>query len=421
MSTKRAAKRPPAPRPPGSAKHPPAAKDSARLSRAFARRFRATVAILVALTGVLAAANLAQESGPNATSAFENAPAGTGFDIYTLERGTGLDSAGKKEPDIIRGENFNNKDDGGTVLVSAPRIQEYVALPSALAAVTINENNTSSLEVVSFAGGPAVQVPLPKPGTAENLHAGSKNLIGFSFTSAPITDRYWKKLFIYDIDSPSAPPKEVRGIDGTPLSVKSWTFVPGTASIVAQTDVGAMFLIDAPGDGKVTPLGLHAEMGGFIPGTQELHVADRSPNPATIRGQNSTINLADGKLTPLGLPENPRSPTLNAGKIVLLNDQGQYAQVVSEYTAGQESSFLTVVDKNGSKILYQPEPAWSRIPDFCVSPDGKYLAVETTSPEGAGDRYPNVPGYSPIRTELIDLATGTIARTIAGFLPSWCR
>lgn len=420
MSTKRAATRPPAARPPGPSNRPAFAKDSARLNRAFARRFRATVAILVALTGVLAAANLAQESGPNATSALENAPAGTGFEIYTLDRSPGLDSAGKKKPDTIRGENIADKNDG-TVLVSAPRIQEYAALPSALAAVTINENNTSSLEVISFSGGPSVQVPLPKPGTVENLHAGPKNLIGFSFTSAPITDRYWKKLFIYDIDSPSAPPKEVRGIDGTPLSVKTWTFVPGTASIVAQTDVGAMFLIDASGDGRVTPLGLHAEMGGFIPGTQQLHVADRSPKPATIRGQNSTINLADGKLTPVGLPENPTSPTLNAGKIVLLDDQGQYAQVVSEYTAGKESSFLSVVDKNGSKILYQPEPAWSRIPDFCVSPDGKYLAVETTAPEGVGDRYPNVPGYSPIRTELIDLAAGAIVGSMPGFLPSWCR
>lgn len=420
MSTKRAATRPAAAKPPGSAKRPPSAKDSARLNRGFVRRFRATVAILVVLTGVLAAANLAQESGPNATSALENAPAGTGFEIYTLERSTGLDSAGKNKPDTILGENITGKSDG-TVLVSAPRIQEYAALPSALAAVTINENNTSSLEVISFSGGPSVQVPLPKPGTVENLHAGPKNLIGFSFTSAPITDRYWKNLFIYDIDRPSAPPKEVRGIDGKPLSVKTWAFVPGTASIVAQTAVGAMFLIDTPGDGKVTPLGLHAEMGGFIPGTQQLHVADRSPKPATIRGQNSTINLADGKLTPLALPENPKSPTMNARKIVLLDDQGLYAQVVSEYTAGKESSFLSVVDKNGSKILYQPEPAWSRIADYCVSPDGKYLAVETTAPEGASDRYPNVPGYSPIRTELIDLATGTVARNIAGFLPSWCR
>lgn len=309
MSTKRAATRPPATRPPGSAKRPPSAKDSARLNRAFARRFRTTVAILVALTGVLAAANLAQESEPNATSALENAPAGSGFEIYALERSTGLDSTGKKTPDTIRGENITDKNDGSG-LVSAPRIQEYAALPSALAAVTINENNTSSLEVISFSGGPSVQVPLPKPGTVENLHAGPKNLIGFSFTSAPITDRYWKKLFIYEIDSPSAPPKEVRGIDGTPLSVKTWTFVPGTASIGAQTDVGAMFLIDAPGDGKVTPLGLHAEMGGFIPGTQQLHLADRSPKPATIRGQNSTTNLADGKLTPFGLPENPNEPNI---------------------------------------------------------------------------------------------------------------
>jgi hypothetical protein len=420
MSTKRAATRPPAAKPPGSAKRPPSPKTSARLNRAFVRRFRATVAILVVVTGVLAAADLARESGPNATSALENAPAGTGFEIYTLERSTGPDSAGKKKPDTILGENITGKSDG-TVLVSAPRIQEYAALPSALAAVTINENNTSSLEVISFSGGPAVQVSLPKLGTVENLHAGPNNLIGFSFTSAPTTDRYWKKLFIYNIDSPSAPPKEIRGIDGTPLSVKTWTFVPGTASIVAQTDVGAMFLIDTTGDGKVTPLGLHAEMDGFIPGTQELRVTDRSPKPATIRGQTSTINLADGKLTPLALPENTRSPTVNAGKIVLLDHQGQYAQVISEYTAGKERSFLSLVNKNGSKILYQPEPAWSRIPDFCVSPDGKYIAVETTAPEGASDRYPNVPGYSPIRTDLIDLATAAIVGSMPGFLPSWCR
>jgi hypothetical protein len=56
-----------------------------------------------------------------------------------------------------------------------------------------------------------------------------------------------------------------------------------------------------------------------------------------------------------------------------------------------------------------------------VSPNGKYAAVETVSPEGVSDQYPTVPGSSAIQTTFVDITTRDVVRSIPGFLPHWCR
>lgn len=126
-------------------------------------------------------------------------------------------------------------------------------------------------------------------------------------------------------------------------------------------------------------------------------------------------------MTPLDLPDGARSASSYPGKTVLLDANGRYAQVSSEYAEGRESSRILLTDTGGSEVLYQPAPAWSRILNYCASPDGKYLAVETTSPDGASDQYPNLPGSSPMKTVFVNLTSGTSTRSVSGFLPSWCR
>jgi len=391
-----------------------AAKAAATAHRArsrFARLLFGTITALAVLAGALTAANLAQEPRVNSTSSAARMSTTPDFDVYSLQRDDRLGSDGAKKPDTIRGANLAGR--GSTVLVTAQRIQQYALLPDALAVVTLNDDDTGSLEIVPFLGGPPVKVPLPHEGQVENLHAtGSGHLIGYTFTSADVSDGRWKSLFVYDPADPSVAPREVVGVDGQALSAWDWTFVPDTTSLVVQTDDQSMFLVDSLGSDTVSPLGRHGEMRGFIPGTQELVVADRT--------DTSTINLADGTVTPLDLPDSVRSTTSFAGKSVVLDENGRLAQVSSEYAEGRETSLLTVADQNGSNVVFRPAPEWSRLADVCVSPDGRYLAVETTAPEGVSDRYPNLPGFSPMKTEIVDLDTGANVRSVPGFLASWC-
>lgn len=386
----------------------------------FAVRLRGTIALLLLLCLALTAANIVSEPRPNATSALKGTDGTAGFELYTLERDVAFDNGGKKKPDTIRGTNIADADDGAVIL-TAPRIQEYAALPTAIAAVTINDNNTSSLEIIPLSGGPEATVPLPGTGTVELLHAASKNLIGFAFSSAPPSQQHRKTLFVYDTEDPSTPPREIRGPDGKPVSVLNWDFVPDTSSLVVQNDSRAMFLVDALGTGKPAPLGLHVELHGFIPGTREIHVVDASSDPTNNPGKNSSIDLTNGTVRPLDVKTVTRNDRSWPGTMVLLNGSGRYAQSISEFAAGKVTSVLTVTDATGSENLFQPDPAWSRIDNYCLSPDGKFLAVEATAPEGAYDHYPVGAAHSPMRTELIELDTGAHTRSLPGFLPSWCR
>ncbi|MDR6504646.1 hypothetical protein [Arthrobacter oryzae] len=416
MSTKRSAaqrKRPlPVKRPPAPVRR--------RRGLPFAVRLRGTIALLLGLCAALTAANIVSEPRPNAVSALEGTAGTAGFELYTLERDTGFDNAGKKKPDAVRGTNIADSGDGAVIL-TAPRIQEYAALPTVLAAVTINDDDTSSLEIVHLSGGQETLVPLPGAGKVELLHAASKNLIGFAFSSAPPSQQHWKTLFVYDTTDPSTPPREIHGPDGKPVSVLEWDFVPDTFSLVVQNASGAMFLVDALRTGKPAPLGLHAEFRGFIPGTREIYVVDASSDPTDKLAKNLSIDLSNGTVRPLDLKAVVRSDRSWPGATVLLNGSGRYAQSISENTAGKVTSVLTATDATGSETLFQPDPAWSRIDGYCLSPDGKFMAVEATAPEGTADRYPVLPAHSPMRTEIIELDTGRHTRTLAGFLPSWCR
>jgi len=386
----------------------------------FAARLRGTIALLLLLCLALTAANIASEPHPNATSALEGTAGTTGFELYTLERDANYDDAGKKQPDTVRGTNIADTNDG-TVILTAPRIQEYAALPTAIAAVTINDDNTSSLEIIPLSGAPKAQVRLPEAGKVELLHAASKNLIGFVFSGTLPSHQHWKTLFVYDTADPSTPPREVRGPDGKPISVRNWDFVPDTISLVVQYESGAMFLLDALNTGKPAPLGLHAEFRGFIPGTREIHVVDASTDPANKTAKNSSIDLTNGTVRPLDIETVTRNDDSWPGTTVLLNGSGRYAQSISKFAEGKVTSVLTVTDQTGSENLFQPDPAWSRIDEYCLSPDGKFLAVEATAPEGAAYLYPALPAHSPMRTELIELDTGRHARILSGFQPSWCR
>ncbi len=417
MSTKRR---------PVSAKRAAAVAAAAELlaGRRFARRLYGTFAILALLAGALTAANLSKLPHPNSTSALARSATPATFDLYTLQRDTGKDHSGLKRPDTILGTSLSGSDQGA-VIVSAPRIQEYAALPSALAVVTLNDDNTSSLEIAPLTGGPPTLVPLPSLGTVANLHAaGSKHLIGFTFTASSGTGQYWKSLFVYDVDNPSSAPRAVQGING-PVSAADWRFVPGGATLVAQTDDQSMFLIDALETGKVSPLGAHAGILGFVPGTDELAVADAGLKKGIDPPRYSTINLTTGTSTPLTLPgafvpDAANGVTTTASRPLVLDASGQYAQVVRKYDGGKETSLVNLTDKNGSRTLYQPDAAWSRILDTCVSPARDYLAVETAAPQYAGDQYPVLPEPTPIRTGLVDVKSGTVLKSVPGFLPNWC-
>ncbi|MBT2594014.1 hypothetical protein [Arthrobacter sp. ISL-72] len=85
---------------------------------------------MLVLATFLTAGNV-QQSHANAASALERSGAPAPFELYTLQRSTGLDAQGEKTPDVIWGENVTT--DGGsepTEIARAARIQEFAGPPT---------------------------------------------------------------------------------------------------------------------------------------------------------------------------------------------------------------------------------------------------------------------------------------------------
>ncbi len=336
--------------------------------------------------------------------------------VYSLLRDTSQDASGQDLPDRILRHSLAGPD-SNEVVFEAPRIQEYLTLRDLLAVVALDQNDLPSLIVTSPSDGTQTLIRTPGARTIRKLHsANTGDLFGYILDGGyEASDDLRNTLFLYDLAQGTGVAKPVLGFGGNPLTVSDWTFVPGTTSIVVQGEDQQLYLIDPLASSEPTPLGRHAEMRGFVPGTVQLVVSD----PLS----DFIIDLAAGTTTALNLPQPQTSPDLYPGKLVMLTEDS-YVQLNTEIKPNEPSTELTsalvLTDPSGSRELYRTASPGSPIRNFCLSPNGEYLAVEVTSGEGIPDNYPVVIGYSATSVYFVRLDDGTSNRGVNGFLPDWC-
>jgi hypothetical protein len=316
-------------------------------------------------------------------------------------------------PDEVRGRPVSG--DTAVTLFSADRIQEFALLPDGVAAIVLDESGAGGRLLIAPEGEQITQeVRMPGPGRLQQLRASDiTDRVGALFTSDEAGDPD-AQLFLYDRLDASAIARPVAGLDGEPLSVLDWRFVPGTPYLVVQAFDQSMLLIDTTTpDAAPVPLGEHAEMRGFLPGTLRLVVAD------PLSG--GTIDLTSGETAPFELPDDGLDEFSYPGKIVVFADD-RYVEVVSHPVPGEGFVLdyeVLGVGPDGAEVIFDPE-AGVPIRDVCLSPNAQYLAVEVQDPEGEPDDYPNVSGRTLSTTYFVDLETGQANRAIAGFASSWC-
>jgi len=335
-------------------------------------------------------------------------------DVYTLLRDTTTDG-GIDAPDRIL-RNSPTRAESEEVF-EAPRIQEYAVTDSVLVAATQTVGGEPSLVLTSLSDGVSTPVPTPLGGPPHDLRL-TEQLLGFRLGGEidPSTSTRPAPLYVLDLTDASGIPIPVVGLDGAPLSVQDWTFVPGTTALVAQAADQQLYLVDPVAGTPPTPLGQHTEMRGFVPGTTNLIVAD------PLSG--SIIDLADGTVSPLDLPQAEADADSTAGKIVMLGGDSYVQQFDNvDYSLARTtiSSELSLVDPSGTRRIYAPPSETSRIRDFCVSPNGQFLAVEVIPVDGVIDGYDLLPAFSDMTTYFVELSSGAARRSVGGFLPSWCR
>lgn len=319
-------------------------------------------------------------------------------------------------PDEVVGRTVSGE--GRDVLFRADRIQEFALTPDGVAAVVLDESGADGRVVLAPTGETTTQeIALPEPGRVQQLHASTTTgRIGFAFSSSDTRDpdAVSSRLLLFDPVDPSGVVRPVNGLDGESLSVIDWMFVPGTPYLVAHAFDESVLLVDTSDpEAAPSPLGEHAELRGFLPGTLRLVVAD------PLSG--ALIDLRDGGTTAFTPPDDGQDDDVYRGTLLALSDD-RYVEVISR-PSGDTGFVLDyevlLVDPDGASTIYDP-PAGAAIRGVCLSPNAQYLAVELQDPAGEPDGYPNVPGRTASTTYFVDLESGSANRSIGGFATSWC-
>ena len=300
-------------------------------------------------------------------------------------------------------------------LVEAERIQDFTMFPGAVAVATLGEDGSGSLSVVSLEDGATQSLGLPPDVTVGAMgSAPDSGILAFTVTSLDRdSPQYTGTLFTVDLEGPpdAAP---VAGLDGAPLQVLDWVFLPTGAAAVARTVDDSILQLDLADGAPATPLGSYTDLITVAPDGGEIVVAD-------IYGAIA-LSLTTGEERRLPNPPIDGIPTFGGDIEVLGGAQGRLQQVaILDEETGRFASFVVFTDNEIVRILYESPDGQGSIEGFTVSPNGQYVAV-TVIPNVATsvpDGYVVDPRSTSISTVVVEIATGAVVRSVDGFGVEW--
>lgn len=371
--------------------------DGATLRVAFDAPLPAATEITVTVAGVTAA-----DGGPATTVRHAFTTADEPLHVLQRRSDSGQDDL------VVRSSPANPTPE---VMLAAPRIQSFAHAGEVVVAVELLDDGSSVLRLTEGGRPPAATLALPEPGVVRSI-AGSTThpLIGFTLLSDADAA---STLYTLDVSgAASNEPRAVLGIDGSPLAVADWLFIPGTNSIVAQDRDGVLFLVDALGTVPPSLLGSHSELRGVLPGTSTLVVADPD--------RGATIDLTTGETETLILPIAELPENAYPGRVTTLDRDGAHLLEVTLIDEdGGVAGLVARVDASETAVVFAP-PEGSRVLSSCASPNGLLVAVETRGADSLPDGYPDDPSFSGTLTSLVEVATGRVVLSLAGGLTDWC-
>ncbi len=334
-------------------------------------------------------------------------------EIYYLHRANPAAGAGQDDSIVRTGLRGNER----TIVYSAPRIQQFVVFAQAIAVTTLADDGTSSLSLVGASSKLVEHIPLPGPGTIDELRGESDaGLLGFVFTSVEAAGAREFNSVLMRVDLTGAHTvAPVPGLSGKPLEVDAWGFLGGSTSIVAQGSDQTVLLIDAAKTGPPVPLGQYTALGRSSPDGKTIVVKD-------VYGPIA-FSLADG--TETRIPSLPIAGASTYGGDVVLLGKGtarvQQVAVFDSATGGKYQSYLVYENGPSARVLYQTKDDAGSIEGFSVSPNGQFVAVNVIPDyaNSVSDDYPVDAQSTSISTVFIDIASGAVVRSVEGFDESW--
>jgi hypothetical protein len=304
---------------------------------------------------------------------------------------------------------------GRSAIYSARRIQDFAIFDKALVVVTLDARGDSALTVVGRSGV-AQSIPLPGDGTVDHVAGNSDTgILGFTFTSdGPTTKQKYSNTLFSVNPAGTGIPTPIKGVGGSLLSVLDWGFVPLTNDIVAQNIDQSIVLVDTSKANVVTPLGAYPELGAVAADGSSVVVSDSlGPLRVALPGGKATRLAASrfkGKVPYEG----------DAPAVVVPGGWIQDDQTYDAATGGFVSHLVFDTGGTARQLYALPNPRGT-IGAIVASPNDEYVAIETT-PGGAtaaSDGYAVNPRAKTVTTVFLDIATGTVVKSVSGFAVSW--
>ncbi|WP_165064286.1 hypothetical protein [Marisediminicola senii] len=304
-----------------------------------------------------------------------------------------------------------------SVVYSAPGIQDFEVVGGLLVVVSLEEDRTSSMQLVSIDDLTVENIVLPVRGTIDRLDvAGDTGLMGFTLTSAIDAPEPRVNQLLYWMDLTGSHTVEpVLGIDGQPIEVMEWFFLPdGSTTAVVHGDDLALSLIDPASDTPGIPLGQYDGVESASPDGTTLVVSDIY--------SRLTLSLADGtEERIIAAPVEGQAPA--GGDVQLLGEGAERIQQVAvlDEETGRFQSYIVADDGDAARVLYTSDDGRASIYGFAVSPNSQYLSVEIT-PDAASsvsDGYAMDPVTTTVTTVVIDIESGQVVSSFDGFSLVW--
>jgi hypothetical protein len=316
------------------------------------------------------------------------------------------------------------------VVYSAARIQDFEVFDHSLAVVTEDAHGASSLVFINGTGL-VEDITLPGEGTIDQLHGDrDSGVLGFVYTDgAPASQRQFSNILFTVDPAGTAVAQVVSAPDGTPLAVTAWSYVPASSDIIAQLPDHRVLVLDPANPKSARTLGTFTTMGALSTDGAWLEAADVN---GPVR-----VNVATGAVTRLvafalhgsGASQAPTQTQTQAPTTDGEGGGGEGETVVTPtgwltavpLAGGSVPNALVFDNGRGAREIFQSADPNGAIRSITVSPNNQYAAIETdpnvatSTPDG----YPVNGRPTSITTNFVDIASGALVKSVAGFDATW--
>ena len=290
--------------------------------------------------------------------------------------------------------------DDEQLVFEAQQITGFAVAGDRVIVATGDADPAKRLLSVAIAGGDTRSIDLPGEGFASDLDAVAEyGLVGFRFDTDPAADdfEFDRVLFLIEND---ATPRPAQGLDGEPLTVFDWRFVPAKPAVVAQDLAKDLLLVDLRPDRLAVPLGNYADL-----------VSVGRDGKSVVLGDGTGLSLYDltrGSVEPISFALDDGQIAYPSDTLALAGDRGVVRSfaVVNPHTHLFEER-VTVEAGGETATVFSSGTSGDSVVAVSSSPNDRYLAIETAGSLGQST------------TLVVDVGSGEVVTTVPGAGAGW--